>query len=889
MRLLDLHRVLMVLAFSLTACSGNYSATPGGDQSPTPGPKKVATPQDFFAESVAPNMNTCRSCHVPGASADTAKGKRFMLSSNSAEDYSNLQTSWTTLGKGVETNRILLKASNTDPEPHTAGALWPKGSVQYNNMKILFACWDNPAGCAALLAGGGSVNPAELPLLGDLDATGGRNYAAVFCENKADNIALPRDPRELIAGDNLNSNKYAVFYNDAFEICETPTLFENQAKQNALLVVKGGKPVYSAKPRPKTCGQWRTAVESGRKYIMSNPITGAVITVQSIVNLGKYLGYNIPANPTAADAPALNKMLAEVSQQRYGWPAHPYHNPAPMPGEDPNKTNGGSIQLPVALVQVKNGDGTWSGKLGVTCFGCHIGQIGTGEVLGNSAKRDGHPELYGGSSSGMFVSLNGSNTDNGLALYDLDRANSVLGPLGGFGGNPTALNPNTFNANLNTPGYMANRTRGTNAADQEIVNVTLGRDMDSLDWKNPLLEPTLLGKLIPSIPMTGGDQDMPTWWWTHNKTRYLWVGFGSAGSSRGNYFPSSTNPNDGHWSKAREGDYQDLDMWLNAVEAPAYPDGYCTNADGTPVEGAKPHCINRALAEQGAILFHSKNLWADAGNSDIPKPPGGNGSCAGCHGAYSPRYINQPGYLPDPNLAGMSGYTVPMDILGTDSAQSDFYSNFGVNLSKSWFSYPDAAPGYRFPEDKTAYEEANDEGKGNEGTCKLAAKGGYTAQPLHGVWASGPYFHNGSIPTVWDVLKPSTRPDVWLRQQIPMAEAVAGLGGRGFDTQMVRAYDYEKLGWKYERKTCDARTDASSYSCQASTYIPSALDLFFKSYKVLADYISPPYITGPGGNEIDQRAIYNTHAYSKSNSGHAFTKVLTDQERKALIEYLKTL
>lgn len=30
----------------------------------------------------------------------------------------------------------------------------------------------------------------------------------------------------------------------------------------------------------------------------------------------------------------------------------------------------------------------------------------------------------------------------------------------------------------------------------------------------------------------------------------------------------------------------------------------------------------------------------------------------------------------------------------------------------------------------------------------------YKARPLNGIWASGPYLHNGSVPTVWDLLQP---------------------------------------------------------------------------------------------------------------------------------------
>ena len=34
----------------------------------------------------------------------------------------------------------------------------------------------------------------------------------------------------------------------------------------------------------------------------------------------------------------------------------------------------------------------------------------------------------------------------------------------------------------------------------------------------------------------------------------------------------------------------------------------------------------------------------------------------------------------------------------------------------------------------------------------VADPGGYVAPPLDGIWASAPYFHNGSVPTLWHVL-----------------------------------------------------------------------------------------------------------------------------------------
>lgn len=47
----------------------------------------------------------------------------------------------------------------------------------------------------------------------------------------------------------------------------------------------------------------------------------------------------------------------------------------------------------------------------------------------------------------------------------------------------------------------------------------------------------------------------------------------------------------------------------------------------------------------------------------------------------------------------------------------------------------------------------------------------------------------------------------------------------------------------------------------------------------------PPY----ADSTIRDRMVYNTHRYSQSNSGHAFSDVLTEREFRAILEYLKTL
>ncbi len=828
---------------TIPGCEGTNlpAAVPDADAGLAATP--VINERTLFDVAVAPHLSSCRPCHSARGLADREEGRDFQLTRDTSRDYDRLRAAWVALGRGVETSPILVNASGSNPDGHTGGTLWPKNGTVYEDAKILLTCWTDPAACSAALATRpGFVAPPPLPLLGDLTAAGGRNYAAVFCEDKPDCASLPMDPRELISGENIENPRYAVYYNDPFEICETEALFENQARGNAILKAQGKEPAYTAKRRPKNCGEWRAAVDRGREYIVSNPITGAVLTVSSLINIVWGLELPVPEGIPGTNA-AVNKM----TQERYGWVESPYRNPAPLL-EDPNQTNGGVLQLPLALTQVKDDEGRWTGRIGVTCFACHAGQIGTGEVVGNSAARDGHPELYGGFKNGLFVGLNGSNTDASLAFFDTERFNGIVGP-------------DSFDAVLANPSYLAGRTRGTNAADQEVVNLLVGRDFDTLDWRSPEFEPQKGGKTIASLPKAGGDQDVPTWWWTHNKSRYLWVGYGSSGSSRGNFFPASTNPFDGHWSKRREGDFQDMDVWLNTVEAPKF---------------VGP-AIDVALAEQGALLFHTKDLWADPGNADIPRP-GGNGSCAGCHGAYSPRFIHQPGFLPDARLAGTVGYTVPIEIVGTDPAQSTFFSTVvrgerdalgGFNAL--WMSYPDAIEGYRMPEERAPGETPfpPEMGATTPGRkCGLGAKGGYTAQPLHGVWASGPYFHNGSVPTVWDVLSPATRPKIWRRQRVPEGEATPGLGDRGFDSNLSRAYDHEKLGWKYEVFTCDPNPGAPYHASCGPDHDVS---------------------TAPGSDPTSERTIYNTHAYSKGNGGHAYTKVLTDAERRALVEYLKTL
>ena len=100
---------------------------------------------------------------------------------------------------------------------------------------------------------------------------------------------------------------------------------------------------------------------------------------------------------------------------------------------------------------------------------------------------------------------------------------------------------------------------------------------------------------------------------------------------------------------------------------------------------------------------------------------------------------------------------------------------------------------------------------------------GYVAVPLDGVWARAPYLHNGSVPTLWDLLEvPENRPKIFYRAYDVYDQQKAGFVSSGPDA--------EREGWRFD--------------------------------------------VGVVGN---------------SNEGHLWGTALTPEEKKALIEYLKTL
>ncbi len=188
-----------------------------------------------------------------------------------------------------------------------------------------------------------------------------------------------------------------------------------------------------------------------------------------------------------------------------------------------------------------------------------------------------------------------------------------------------------------------------------------------------------------------------------------------------------------------------------------------------------PLPINTALVDQGETLFVA--------------------NCVRCHGTYGEHWTY-------PNKI------IPIEVIGTDRKRFDGLSRkFGEYYNQSWFAE----------------------------TYKSQPPAGYQAPPLDGIWATAPYLHNGSVPTVYGVLNSKARPALYTRS---------------FRTDL-NVYDAADLGWKVE--LLDRAPDAATMS-------PFAM-----------------------------RKIYDTTKPGRSNAGHTYGDDLTDAERRAVIEYLKTL
>ncbi|MEM9065364.1 MAG: c-type cytochrome [Planctomycetota bacterium] len=114
----------------------------------------------------------------------------------------------------------------------------------------------------------------------------------------------------------------------------------------------------------------------------------------------------------------------------------------------------------------------------------------------------------------------------------------------------------------------------------------------------------------------------------------------------------------------------------------------------------------------------------------------------------------------------------------------------------------------------------------SDGATYADATESYVAPPLDGVWSTAPYLHNGSVPDLASLLNSFERPVRWRRS---------------FQDD---DYDLGRVGWRFET-------------------------------------VGPDTETGP--------EVYDTTVEGYGNQGHTYGDGLSEEDRWALIEYLKTL
>jgi mono/diheme cytochrome c family protein len=168
-------------------------------------------------------------------------------------------------------------------------------------------------------------------------------------------------------------------------------------------------------------------------------------------------------------------------------------------------------------------------------------------------------------------------------------------------------------------------------------------------------------------------------------------------------------------------------------------------------------------------------------------------TCAPCHGTYG-------------DGAEYPNRVVPLEQVGTDPIRITAVTpEMRRYYNRTWFG-------------EKAHAEEN--------------AVGYIAPPLDGVWASAPYFHNGSVPTVYGVLSPESRPKFYRRVGAP------------------REYDTRDLGFKVEV------------------------------------FDAPPAAGLPAEA---RRRVTDTTLPGLSNQGHPFAAHLSETEKRQVIEYHKGL
>lgn len=306
----------------------------------------------------------------------------------------------------------------------------------------------------------------------------------------------------------------------------------------------------------------------------------------------------------------------------------------------------------------------------------------------------------------------------------------------------------------------------------------------------------------PPPVLTHHDVDAIPWWHYKHKTKLYVDGF--APKNHRALMQFLLIPRNGPSQFAAwEPEYRDIEAWITSLEAPKYP-----------------FAIDAELATRGHEVFEK--------------------NCATCHGHYKAPQ-DKTGLAPSPRKRGEGGGEGPADSSNNEEQLTAAHSWQTIATHSTLLSYPERIiPLEEIGTDPVRLNAMSIGGRERYGTSwftyfgrepVVADPGGYVAPPLEGVWATAPYFHNGSVPTLADVLKSTDRPKAWHRTP--------------------DGYDTSRVGLEAERLEA-----------------------------------VPPHIA----RDFRARRLYfDTTLDGKSAAGHTFGDKLSDEERGAVVEYLKTL
>jgi mono/diheme cytochrome c family protein len=310
--------------------------------------------------------------------------------------------------------------------------------------------------------------------------------------------------------------------------------------------------------------------------------------------------------------------------------------------------------------------------------------------------------------------------------------------------------------------YPRPDTIGLNPADAMFGGLASHRDLETLRW-NDRVDPEA-GPVPTRIIFT----DVPAWWITGQKRGLFYTGFGRGDHARVMMTSALLCVEDSAEAARIDAYFPDVQAFISTLRAPRYED-------------LAQRSVDSARAERGASLYRQ--------------------GCQRCHGGRRGEESEALELVPLAEL-GTDPVYAEVTAAGSDLPEAQTISYFFEFINRSW--YGSHAPAARL-----------------ERPSKL----GYVPPSLEGVWATAPYFHNGSVPTLDAVLDPALRPRIFKRS---------------FDSD---AYDFERLGWPYSE-------------------------------------------VAQKGSDT---AVYDTTRLGNSNRGHDFSSELSSEARRDLLEYLKTL